>query len=65
MHYVTPADLLAKYGSKSAIARAYGVSRPTVYVWFRAGKVPEIVQYKENVTLPWQGFDVDLQAGVK
>ena len=52
MRYVTPTDLLAKYGSKAAIARAMGVSRPTVYVWFAEGKVPEIVQYRENYPLP-------------
>ena len=54
MEYITPESLLAKYGSKAAIARAYGVTRPTVYVWFRAGRVPDIVHYQENMPLPWK-----------
>jgi hypothetical protein len=44
--YMTPKDLEEHFGSKPEIARALGVSLPSVYDWFNAGEVPEGRQYQ-------------------
>lgn len=46
MHHVTPALLLRYFGSKSAIARAYQVRKPSVSAWFRRDRVPVLRQYQ-------------------
>lgn len=43
---MTPSDLLAHFGSQTAIARALGCSQPSVNEWFKDGSVPEGRQYQ-------------------
>lgn len=46
---MTPVDLLLYYESQSAIARAAGITQPSVWEWFENGYVPEGRQYQFEV----------------
>lgn len=46
MEPVTLEGLLARYGTKEAMADALKVTRQTVHIWFKTGKLPEIWQYR-------------------
>jgi DNA invertase Pin-like site-specific DNA recombinase len=37
---MTPAQLLKKYGTQTAVAKAFGVSRIAVHKWVKAGAIP-------------------------
>jgi len=42
--------LLKKYGTATAIAKAFGVSRQAVSRWIQTGKVPLLRQYQAKET---------------
>ena len=37
---MTPNQLLKKYGTQTAVAKAFGVSRIAVHKWVKAGAIP-------------------------
>jgi DNA invertase Pin-like site-specific DNA recombinase len=41
-----PKDLLKKYGSQNAAAKALGISRQAIHKWFRDNKIPMLRQYQ-------------------
>jgi DNA-binding transcriptional regulator YdaS (Cro superfamily) len=46
---MTPKDLIAFFGSLSAVARALGCKPQTVSGWIEAGEVPEGRQYQAEL----------------
>jgi DNA invertase Pin-like site-specific DNA recombinase len=42
--------LLKKYGTATAIAKAFGVSRQAVSRWIQTGKVPLLRQYEMQLS---------------
>jgi hypothetical protein len=44
-----PNDLLKIWPNKAAIAKAFGVKKPSVYDWFYDGAIPEPRQYQAQV----------------
>ena len=41
-----PKDLIKKYGSQNAAAKAIGISRQAIHKWFRENKIPLLRQYQ-------------------
>ena len=41
--------LFDRYGSQAAIARAFGVTAPSVIKWIRAGRLPPMRQWQWQV----------------
>jgi hypothetical protein len=54
---MNPQQLVAKYGSQVAVAKAFGVTRAAVQLWVRQGKVPQarLWQHKAGLVKPPQG----------
>lgn len=46
---MTPSDLIAHFGTQQAIADFFGVSQPSVALWFAKGEVPLGRQYEAQV----------------
>ena len=46
-----PKDLIKKYGSQNAAAKALGISRQAINKWFRDNKIPMLRQYQLIVLL--------------
>ena len=51
---MTPAQALAHYGSQAQIARSLGIRQPSVFLWFRNGRIPAGRQYQ--IELATQGI---------
>jgi len=49
---MTPKDLIKKYGSQNAAAKALGITRQSINKWFRDNKIPKLRQYQ--ILLMWQ-----------
>ncbi len=51
---MTPQEFVAKYGSQTAVAKAFGVTRAAVQLWVRQGKVPQarLWQYQAGLVKP-------------
>ena len=51
---MTPNQLVKKYGSQTAVARAFGVSRIAVHKWVKAGAIPQqrVWQLKAGLVPP-------------
>jgi DNA-binding XRE family transcriptional regulator len=47
-----PKDLLKKYGSQNAAAKALGITRQSINKWFRDNKIPKLRQYQ--ILLVWK-----------
>ena len=43
---MTPNQLVKKYGSQTAVAKAFGVSRIAVHKWVKAGAIPQQRQWQ-------------------
>jgi len=43
---MTPKDLIKKYGSQNAAAKALGITRQSINKWFRDNKIPKLRQYQ-------------------
>lgn len=43
---MTPAELLAHFGTMTAVARACGIAQPSVQEWFISGHVPHLRQWQ-------------------
>lgn len=44
-----PNDLLTVWPTQAAIAKAFGISAPSVSEWFEKGEIPEPRQYQAQV----------------
>jgi len=53
---MNPQELVVKYGSQTAVAKAFGVTRAAVQLWVRQGKVPQarLWQYQAGLVKPPQ-----------
>lgn len=53
---MSPQELVVKYGSQTAVAKAFGVTRAAVQLWVRQGKVPQarLWQYQAGLVQPPQ-----------
>ena len=51
---MTPNQLVKKYGSQTAVAKAFGVSRIAVHKWVKAGAIPQqrVWQLKAGLVPP-------------
>ncbi len=54
---MNPQELVVKYGSQTAVAKAFGVTRAAVQLWVRQGKVPQarLWQYQAGLVKPPKG----------
>ena len=43
---MTPHQLVKRYGSQTAVAKAFGVSRIAVHKWVKAGAIPQQRQWQ-------------------
>jgi len=43
---MTPKDLIKKYGSQNAAAKALGITRQSINKWFRDNKIPKLRLYQ-------------------
>lgn len=43
---MTPKSVLQHFGSQAEIARALGLSQPSVFEWFASGEIPDTRQYQ-------------------
>jgi len=55
---MNPQELVRKYGSQTAVARAFGVTRSAVQQWVKAAQVPRarLWQAKAGLVKPPQGL---------
>ena len=51
---MTPNQLVKRYGSQTAVAKAFGVSRIAVHKWVKAGAIPQqrVWQLKAGLVPP-------------
>ena len=51
---MTPNQLVKKYGTQTAVAKAFGVSRIAVHKWVKAGAIPQqrVWQLKAGLVPP-------------
>lgn len=48
---MTPKQALDHFGNQAAIAKAVGISQPSVFLWFKHGRIPDLAQLKiEHIT---------------